>query len=120
VVGEIATLETKAAFLDLARSSCGYRHLTNFTSVAQPGGLSTRGPAEVHIRAGRLAGAGAGSGARWLGPSPASMLGRIHLSLRTASRLCVTARRKQVKFWSWIHQKRKVTEAVNEFTTEYC
>ena len=38
VVREIATSETKAAFLDLTRSGRAYRRLTNFTDIAQPDG----------------------------------------------------------------------------------
>jgi len=60
VVGEIRTPETKAAFLNLAGSGCTYHHLTNFTSVAQPGGtLDAVGwPRFTCGRAGSGAGAG--------------------------------------------------------------
>src|SRR6266404_6734387 len=76
VVGEIATLETKTVFLDLARTGHGYRHLTNFTSVAQPGGTldAVRGP---RFTCGRPAcAAGAGSvGLELARPITRSMLG---------------------------------------------
>jgi hypothetical protein len=51
VVGEIATLKAKAAFLDLAGSGRAYRHLTNFTGVTQLGGtFDAAGGPRTHMR----------------------------------------------------------------------
>src|ERR1700731_4251805 len=77
VVGEIATLETKAAFLDLARSSRGYRHLTNFTSVAQPGG-TLDGVGRPRLTYGRAGSRGPGRDRGGVGPAhppPACLAG---------------------------------------------
>jgi len=63
VVGQIATLKKKAAFLDPARSGRGYRHFTNFTSVAQPGGTldAVGGPRFTCRRAGSRGRSGIGA-----------------------------------------------------------
>src|SRR6266446_5050416 len=66
VVGEIATLETKTALLDLASRGGGYHHLTDFTSVAQPDGTldAVGGPRFTCSRAGsrgRIGGLAVGS-----------------------------------------------------------